>query len=186
MTTSKASAKATSRSAGRGAQAADKGETRPVRADRPNCRSRRRPNRRPGSFGQRVTVERVEGAASGLGVAGAVDGGRGDGVAEGGLLRLRRGRIATDDGAELRRLLVIDFRRLDRLVGDAAPGFVVFEEFHDRRFRGVEAAHQRANLLAFGLALARLANGHPLLLRVAAKLKEIVALRRGLRPRSAV
>ena len=44
-TTSTATATARSRSAGRGGRAADRAATRPARACRPNCRSRRRPNR---------------------------------------------------------------------------------------------------------------------------------------------
>ncbi len=49
-TTSRASAAARSRSGGRGGTAADKDATRPARACRPNCRSRRRPNRPRESF----------------------------------------------------------------------------------------------------------------------------------------
>ena len=170
-TTSTATAKARSRSAGRGAQAADRDETRPVRAYRPNCRSRRRPNRPPGSFGQRITVERVEGAAAGFGVLRRC---RPTGVPMASLSvggrRFRpwahRCRRRSGTSRSSRGWLS---PCCDHLIGHAAPGLVVFEEFHDRRFGGRRSAHQRANLLAFGLALAGRANGPGLLLRIAAQ-----------------
>ena len=69
------------------------------------------------------------------------------------------------------------FRLLDHLVGHAAPGLVGFEEFDHGRFGGRETLHQRADLLALGLALAGSANGPGPLFRIAAQLQEVVALR---------
>ena len=122
------------RSGGRTAPAADRDATRPVREYRPNCRSRRRPNRSPGSFCQRVTAQRVEGASARFGIRSPMST---EGVPmaslSDGALRLGCGSFAAGHGAKLQRPFVTGFGRLDRLVGNAAPGLVGFEEFHHGR-----------------------------------------------------
>ena len=170
-TTSTATATARSRSADRAAPAADRDATRPARACRPNCRSRRRPNRPRRlicASGLPVSVSKVPRPV--LVFVAGVDRRRPDGVAQRRRpVRLRRlgadhGRGTSASSRGLPSAIVIAWS------GTPHQRLVVFEEFQHFRLGGEKTRHQRANLLAVGLALSSAApHRRRLLLRVVAQ-----------------
>jgi hypothetical protein len=70
------------------------------------------------------------------------------------------------------------FNRLDGVVGNAARGFIVFEELQHPALGRVETLYSRADVLALGFMFDRGANSQRRLLKLGLELTKGITMRR--------